>query len=484
LLYSPGKLHVGKGNSNEWGGKILGSGWSTGETVYLIPCATSYDTFDYSTCRFDDAHERIADDDGNIKTDYWNAFEVMRFWGPLGRAEGDCTLARNDGPDLTPDTGDESEAIVCDLGSDTAAPPARTVPEQTPVISDLSGFPLASQIVQGFVDEKGLNGASLIVVDRDDGVVFHEHWGEFAPGRVSLVAMANKIISAGVLVHLHEEGLLDIDAPVADVVDWGSGNPEITPAQLISNSSGMLGMMDDPMFMPYFCIWSHQAILKECAEMLFTTPDDDARLIPPDTEFRYGGAQWQVAGAVAEVASGKSWAELVDEIYVQPCGLGVLGFTHPAQFGMVMAYPSAFNGDPSTLEPTENPYIGGGAYTTTDDFAKLLLMHLRDGMCGENRVHSTELLERMHEDRIARVYDGGVSDDGSPGDAWGYGLGLWVDRETGRRNSPGGFGAMPILDLDDGYGAYIVLESTFEDGVELSELTADAIHEGVIATRN
>jgi len=29
-----------------------------------------------------------------------------------------------------------------------------------------------------------------------------------------------------------------------------------------------------------------------------------------------------------------------------------------------------------------------------------------------------------------------------------------------------------------------VLESTFEDGVELSELTADAIHEGVIAARN
>ena len=100
-------------------------------------------------------------------------------------------------------------------------------------------------------------------------------------------------------------------------------------------------------------------------------------------------------------------------------------------------------------------------------------------------VNSTESLDRMHEDRIARVYDGGVAEDGSPGDTWGYGLGLWVDRETGRRNSPGAFGAMPILDLDDGYGVYIVLESnTFEDGPELSELTADAIHEGVIAARN
>ena len=102
-------------------------------------------------------------------------------------------------------------------------------------------------------------------------------------------------------------------------------------------------------------MWSYQAILKECAEMLFTTPDDDTKIIPPDTEFRYGGAQWQVAGAVAEVASGKSWAELVDEIYVQPCGLEVLGFNNPAlQFGMVMGYPSGFNGDPSTLEPAEN----------------------------------------------------------------------------------------------------------------------------------
>jgi hypothetical protein len=82
-----------------------------------------------------------------------------------------------------------------------------------------------------------------------------------------------------------------------------------------------------------------------------------------------------VAGAVAEVAPGKTWAELVDEIYVQPCGLDVLAYNNPwfqLPFNPVtFGYPPEFAGDPSTLTPTENSSITGGAYTMADDFAAL-----------------------------------------------------------------------------------------------------------------
>ncbi|MGB0111652.1 MAG: serine hydrolase, partial [Ilumatobacteraceae bacterium] len=227
-------------------------------------------------------------------------------------------------------------------------------------------FSAVSPIVQAFVDDYGLNGAGFVVVDRDDGVVYEDYWGEFDAERVSLIASSSKMIVAGVLMHLDDAGLLDVDAPVADVVDWGAAHPDITPIQLVSNSSGLPGLAPTPAYVPYLCQFVPLGTLQQCAEQVFTAPDDDADVVAPDTEFRYGGAQWQVAGAVAEAASGSSWAELIDEVYVRPCGVESLAFTNQwTQFGSIgFTYPEAFASDPSTLTATDNPNMEGGAYIT------------------------------------------------------------------------------------------------------------------------
>ena len=229
------------------------------------------------------------------------------------------------------------------------------------------------------------------------------------------------MITAGVLLRLHDDGLLDIDAPVAAVADWGTGNPAITPAQLVSNSSGLVGLGPNPAYAPYVCQFLPAGTMQDCAAAIFGTPDDDADIVAPDTEFRYGGAQWQVAGAVAEIASGKTWAELIDEIYVQPCELEALGFNnHFTQFGSpAFSYPTAFDADPSTLQATENPNMEGGAYVTPGDYAKLLLMHLRGGRCGDEQVLSQAALDRMHADRIGPTY--GTSAGPTPATAWAGG---------------------------------------------------------------
>ncbi|RLE20522.1 MAG: hypothetical protein DRJ50_10605, partial [Actinobacteria bacterium] len=134
--------------------------------------------------------------------------------------------------------------------SSAPVPSTTELPVPDPIVYDFSAI---SPIVQGFVDEKGLNGAGLIIVHRDDGVIYEDHWGEFDEDRVSLIASSSKMITAGVLLRLQDEGLLDIDAPVSDVVDWGAGNPEITPAQLVSNSSGLVGLFPNPAYAPYIC---------------------------------------------------------------------------------------------------------------------------------------------------------------------------------------------------------------------------------------
>ena len=332
-------------------------------------------------------------------------------------------------------------------------------------------FSAVSPVVEAFIEENDLNGAGLIVVDRDDGVIHHDHWGDFDEDRISLVASSSKMITAGVLARLDDDGVLDLDAPVADVVEWGSAHPDITPAQLISNSSGLVGLLPDPAYAPHLCQFLPTGTLQECAETIFTAVDGDGETIPPDTEFRYGGAQWQVAGAVAEAASGRSWAGLVDEIYVQPCGLEALGYNnHFIQLpGDLFAYPDDFDGDPTVMEPTENPNMEAGAYVTTGDYGELLLMHLRGGSCGDEQVLSQDVLDRMHGDRIGEVYGGdAVAVEGDGPSVWGYGMGWWVDRETGIIADGGAYGSVPWLDLEDGYGAFLVIESLSVTGDQLA----------------
>ncbi len=392
-------------------------------------------------------------------------------------AEAETTEA-DDEPDTDDAAADESDADdepveETPADDEVEEDPAEPAEEET---LDATGFDAVTITVEEFVEERGLNGASVIVVHKDDGVVYEEYFGEFEPGRISLIASSSKMISAGVLLRLQEDGLLDLNAPVAAQVDWATGNPDIVPAQLISNSSGLVGLGPNLLYAPYVCQWSPEGTITDCATQIFTTADDDGDQVDPDSEFRYGGAQWQVAGAVAESVSGKSWDELINEIYIEPCGVDSLGYISLGSvFTGAPGYPTVFAGDPDGVAETANPNIEGGGYVSMTDYAQLMLMHLRGGTCGDNQVLSQESLDTMHADRVSAVYDGNA---GGPG--FGYGMGWWVDRETGRISDGGAFGTVPWLDLDDGYGAYIVIEDESDTGQALKTEIEELVHEAVV----
>jgi CubicO group peptidase (beta-lactamase class C family) len=147
-------------------------------------------------------------------------------------------------------------------------------------------------------------------------------------------------------------------------------------------------------------------------------------------------------------------------------------------------YLSEFAGDPSTLSATDNPSIQGGAYATADDLATLVLMHLRDGRCGDQQVLSPEAIDLMTEDRIDRVYGGSNVD--FFGKSWGYGMGWVTNRADGSTVNGGIWGGGTSLDRDTGFGFVLALEATFQDGRALvveSTVFADSIREAVTAAR-
>jgi CubicO group peptidase (beta-lactamase class C family) len=265
-------------------------------------------------------------------------------------------------------------------------------------------------------------------------------------------------------MRLVDQGLLDIDQPISTYLgEWGEYKTEITTAQLLSNSSGLVSLTDSAFYLPYLCQYLYTGTLKGCAQEIYTA-DDEADRIPPDTEFHYGGGQWQLAGGIAEVVSGKSWGELVDETYFQPCSIEHTGYTN--QYAMTfgsggdlasaLSYPDFFQGDIANLPQTDNPNIEGGGYATAADYARVLLMHLRGGVCDGGRVLSQEAVARMQQDRILEAY--GASTPNA--NLQGYGLGWWIDRQhPGVFADGGAYGAAPWLDLSRNYGAIILLEA-------------------------
>ena len=344
-------------------------------------------------------------------------------------------------------------------------------------------FGAFDQALSDFVTSQGLPGATAVVVHRDHGILHLAGYGSVPHDRVSLVASSSKVLSAGILVSLADDGLLDLDVPVSQYLGaWGEHKTDVTTAQLLSNSAGLPGLLDDPLYAPYLCQFSSSGSLSACAEAIYTA-NDEAERSSPDTEFRYGGGQWQLAGGVAEAVSGMRWAELVDIVYTVPCGLEATGYGNHfmratleggGNVDAAFDYPTFFDGDPANLDPTDNPSVEGGAYTTAQDYGRILLMHLRGGECEGKRVLSPSSVDRMQHDRIGEVY-GGVTIDPT---MQGYGFGWWVDRDNpGVVTDGGAYGSMPWLDLARGYGAMIILEGEATQGALVRLATKPVLDE-------
>ena len=130
--------------------------------------------------------------------------------------------------------------------------------------------------------------------------------------------------------------------------------------------------------------------LLECGQAIYETLLDGT--LPPGTLFDYGGSQWQLAGAVAEVVGGDSWNNLFQRYIAEPCGLTVY------EYGNMFSDTGAWTGFPDSLVGRANPNIEGGAISNLEDVTTVLRMHLNDGLCEGGRVISEASAQRMRVD--------------------------------------------------------------------------------------
>jgi CubicO group peptidase (beta-lactamase class C family) len=323
--------------------------------------------------------------------------------------------------------------------------------DPTPVLPD---FTLADTWLEEFVDsEEAFPGASIVIVDKNQGVIHRSFFGNQNEDRGVLLASTSKVPAVMLLLALDDDANVDFDInrPIGDYLPWlGVWDPAITTRHLVSNRSGIPGLINLftrlPDYAAHLCQYGATGTLLECAETLFTTPLPNLASTPANTAFDYGGSQWQLAGGVAETVGGAQWNQLWDEYIGAPCELELF------RWGNNLASADEWDGNPDSLVGLENPNLEGGAMTNVDAYAKLISLHLNDGLCGETRVLSSEAVALMREETTA-----------SEGGSRGYGMGWWtVRREEGSPITlfvdPGFYGSVSWIDTERGYGGVVLLE--------------------------
>lgn len=266
-----------------------------------------------------------------------------------------------------------------------------------------------------------------LLLRTDDGRAFAYERGMSTATTVYESASTSKWVTAQVILRLVDEGILSLDdTPQQYLPYWTSdeGSPlsSLTLGTLLTFTSGL---EQEPL-----CINLAVAQFSNCVEQVYT--DNLANPVAPVTEFHYGSAHMQVAGAMAVAASGEAdWA-------------GV--------FAAFQAATGLFEDASYDLPSAGNPRLAGGMHWTAEAYLAFL------EAVYEGDILSSELREALPSDPIA-----GLEISASPADAaglaWRYAFGHWIEcagedcAAQQRVSSPGAYGAYPFIDRSMGlYG--------------------------------
>jgi CubicO group peptidase (beta-lactamase class C family) len=196
--------------------------------------------------------------------------------------------------------------------------------------------------------------------------------------------------------------------------------------QLFSHTSGY------PDYQPAGNHRDDYQTLKEAVVHIANLPADTA----PGTVSHYGGLAMQVAGRMAELATGKDWETLFQEKIAKPLHMNGTHFA------------------PVDTTSGHNPMLGGGARASLHDYANFLSMIYNNGVFKRKRILSVNAIAAMQANQIgnAHVYANEYVEHARGSKRKDiYGLGEWREEVNDRGeatliSSPSWAGAYPWLD--------------------------------------
>jgi CubicO group peptidase (beta-lactamase class C family) len=290
--------------------------------------------------------------------------------------------------------------------------------------------------IQTWIDSGYYTGASILVA-KDGQVVLERYFGSYTPETQAYIASAGKWLASATIDTVVNDGKLTWDDKVSQwLPEFTDIKGQATLRQLLSHTSGY------PDYQPK---GNHPDDYQSLAEAVKHIVNLSADTLP-GSAFHYGGLAMQIAGRMAEIATGKDWESLFQEKIAAPLEMTNTHFT--------------------PVDPTggHNPMIGGGARSTLHDYGHFLEMILNDGVYKGKRLLSAKAIREMQADQVkgASVSPGEyVEKSRAVKHTSIYGLGEWRELindkdEAVLISSPSWAGAYPWIDKENNvYGFYL-----------------------------
>ncbi|MEL1242464.1 alpha/beta fold hydrolase [Flavobacterium flavipallidum] len=300
---------------------------------------------------------------------------------------------------------------------------------------DYNFLPIEKKI-QTWVDSSYYDGASILV-SKKDKVVYDKYFGDYNRDTEVFIASAGKWLAAATIASVVEKTNLSWDDKVNKwLPEFKDSKGEATLRQLFSHTSGF------PDYQPKDSVTDNYQTLEESVKHIVNLPAD----AKPGSVFHYGGLAMQVAGRMAELATGKDFESIFQENIAVPLGMKNTHFVPVDDSG------------------GHSPMLGGGAKSTLHDYIHFLEMISHDGIYKGKSILSATSVAEMQSDQIkdAKVanheYVERVRAEMHNGI---YGLGEW--REEIDKNgsavlisSPSWAGAYPWIDKSTNtYGFFL-----------------------------
>lgn len=336
----------------------------------------------------------------------------------LAVACGDDTVDRFASPSTC--AGDDS-SCPCDDADSCVEDDAGNEPEPGYDFSALTSH------LDGNLADFG--GEVYVAIARDGEPLYEYAAGGADRETVFPMASATKMVSAGVVLALADDGHFGLDDRVGDYLPifdlHGKGNFSI--AEGFGMASGLYDATR-PHTNRRMTLEQSVNVIARNATLLFE---------PPGSAIAYDGKQMQVVGRIAELTTGTDWRTVARDTLFEPCAMND---THYDVFGDL------------------NPAVAGGLSTTAADYLRYLRMLQSGGLCEGTRV--------LSEESVAAMFDNPTDDapvlktpwpESHPDYPYGkdvlrYGFGSWIlaeNPETGvveELTSPGAWGSFPWID--------------------------------------
>lgn len=191
------------------------------------------------------------------------------------------------------------------------------------------------------------------------------------------IASGCKIFTSVCVYQLIEQGFLNLESAIGDVLDASLGriDPAVTVGQLLTHTSGVPDYFDEEETDDYASIWVNQPVytLRSPWDFLPLFRDKEMCFHPGD-RFKYSNSGYIVLGMVVESVTGRPFHEFVTENVLQKSNMADSGYFRLDNLPpkIALGYTDEAGGTwKSNIYSI--PFIGGadgGAFVTAEDMLK------------------------------------------------------------------------------------------------------------------